>query len=118
VKRGLGILPVIPAQTGAWPFAGFPPSVSMLGTTFEAASWASPFKSGVISQYREAVPFNARHLCVYADGTYVVDHQDEFNPDQGFPLQHALVDCPLGTAVACAVLGGLAGLAIGLAVLD
>jgi hypothetical protein len=116
--RGVGVLPVIPPLTGNWPFAGFPPSVSLLGTTFESATWASPFRSGVQAQYREAMPFNARHLCVYADGQYVIDHEDEFNPDQGFVVQHALVDCPLGTAVACAVVGSLAGLVIGLAVLE
>jgi hypothetical protein len=119
---GVGILPIKPAITGPWTFQGFPEQVDMTGadvpTVFNIATWAWPWYSGVVAQYRAAVPFDAMHMLVYRDGTYVISHVDEINPDLASPLEHALVDAPGPTALACAIVGGLTGFVVGLLVLD
>jgi len=109
---GLGVIPVRPEIAGTWPFQGFPPSVSLGGTTFVQATWAWPY-SGVVAQYRANVPFNAAHLLVYANGTYVVRHLDEYNPDQGYPLEHAVKDAPFATQFVVSVIGLAVGYALG-----
>jgi hypothetical protein len=118
---GVGILPIEPPITGQWPFHGFPGQVELQlgqldGTTtlFTLATWAWPLYSGVVAQYREAVPTDAMHLMVYRDGTFEVGHLDEINPDLGSPLQHAVVDAPLGTTIACGAIGLGLGLVGGL----
>lgn len=111
---GVGTLPVEPPLTGQWPFDGFPASVQLEGVTFNRALWEWPLYSGVIAQFRQAVPTNAMHLLVYRNGFYEISHVDEINPDLGSPLAHAAVDAPLATTIACAVGGGLLGLVVGL----
>ena len=56
------------------------------------ARWTWPFYRGVVGQYREAVAKNARHLFVFGDGHFEIDHIDEANPDQGALLGHFLQD--------------------------
>lgn len=119
--RGVGILPVEPPITGQWPFQGFPEQVELgvlavggPGTIFNLATWAWPLYSGVVAQYREATTTDAMHLMVYRDGTFEIGHLDEVNPDLGSPLQHAVVDAPFGTTIACGALGLGLGLVGGL----
>jgi hypothetical protein len=119
----LGTIPIEPALSGTWPFHGFPSQVQLDISgdgdvrTFALATWAWPLYSGVIEQYREAVSTNAMHLMVYRDGSFVIDHMDEISPDLGNPLQHAVLDAPLGTAIAVAVAAFGLGLIGGLLLL-
>jgi len=115
---GLGILPVLPPITGPWSFQGFPPSVQLDGVPFNQAVWVNPIRSGVVAQYRQAVPVNAMHLLVYADGQYVIDHLDQANPDMGLLLEHASLDAPLATTVACALAGLVFGFIVGASFFD
>lgn len=92
-------------STGAW----FPDDLNVEGRTFRRARWRQPY-AGVIEQYREAVPRNSGHLKVFADGRWVVDHADQYNPDMGYPIQHLLYDHPAGqTALALLPYAGVAG---------
>ncbi len=111
--QGFGIIPVEPPITGTWPFEGFPTEVQLNGRTFAAAVWASPFY-GAVAQYREEVDQNAQHLLVYRDGSYEITHVDEANPDRGYVLQHAALDCPSGLAIGAAIGGVFVGLVTGL----
>jgi len=106
---GLGKIPVIPAITGTWPLGFFPPEVQIAGTTFRRATWASPFLDAA-AQYREVADYDAMHLIVYRNGSFVIDHLDEANPDQGHVLEHAVLDVPLATTIVC----GIAGFGLGL----
>jgi hypothetical protein len=112
----IGTLPVEPPLYGVWSFGGFPDVVELEGAIFNRAEWAWPFYSGVVAQYRQDVATNAMHLLVYRDGSYVVTHLDEFNPDLGFPVEHALVDAPAATCVVLGAVGFAAGLVAGLLV--
>lgn len=115
---GLGILPIEPPLTGTWPYDGFPGQVELEGTTFNLATWAWPLYSGVVAQYREAVPTNAMHLLVYRNGMFEITHIDEINPDLGNPLAHAAVDAPLATTIAMGAIGFGLGLVGGLLLLS
>jgi hypothetical protein len=99
---------------GAWPFTGTPDQVQVSGRTFQLATWRF-FRSGVTAQYRETVPTSSLHILLLDDGSYVVDHQDDFNPDgpQGSPLQHLVKDF-IPSRMGFFVIGGLAlaGLAL------
>lgn len=87
----VGVIPIAPTLRGMWPVVGFPTKLSILGTHYVRAEWKFPRK-GVIAQYREAVPTNSKHLFVLEDGTFVVPHLDEENPDLGSPAKHFLLD--------------------------
>jgi hypothetical protein len=115
--EGLGRYPVEPHIYGPWPFQGLPPVVSLGSQTFMRARVASPFYSGVVGQYREAVPWNSQHMMVYGNGTFVIDHVDEANPDAGHLVAHALLDVNEGVAVGAALFGLALGLGVGLYVL-
>jgi hypothetical protein len=115
---GVGRYPVEPHVSGSWAFQGLPHQVSLNGRTFNRARIASPFYSGVVGQYREAVPWNAQHLMVFGNGMYVVDHVDEANPDYGHLVAHALLDVGEYVAVGSAVLGLALGLVVGLYALE
>lgn len=107
---GLGIIPITPPITGSWPFDYFPETVELNGTrTFRKITWAWPFYSGVVEQYRETIDYDAMHLKVYRDGSFVIDHVDEANPS-AHPFEHAVLDVPLATTIVC----GLAGFGLGL----
>jgi hypothetical protein len=110
---GLGVLPVEPPIAGPWPFAGFPQSVEIAGATFNRACWAWPY-SGVAVQYRQDVPTSSMHLLVYRNGTYMIAHADEWNPDLGFAVEHAVVDAPLATGLVVGTLSFAVGLVAGL----
>ncbi len=69
-----------------------PPEWLHLGErVFRLARWRKAYP-GVVIQYREHVPVRSMHLMVYADGTYSIDHVDDFNPDLGFPVRHLVFD--------------------------
>jgi hypothetical protein len=101
-----------------WPYSGTPDQVQLAGRRFQLATFRF-YRSGVTAQYREAVPTSSLHLLVLDDGTYLVDHQDDFNPDgpQGSPLQHLVKDFIPSRAgffvLAGLALAGLALVAVG-----
>lgn len=91
---------------GRWPFDGFPPSVLLLGRTFDRAKWAAPRRL-VAAQYREAVDHNAMHLMVGADGNWLIEHTDDANPDRGLVLEHTFRDVIQTPVGAFALLGAV-----------
>jgi len=46
----------------------------------------------VALQYRECTPTQSRHLFVHPDGSYTIDHIDDYNPDLGHSLHHFVFD--------------------------
>jgi hypothetical protein len=92
----VGAIPVSPPLRGKWTAKGFPETVNLGSRVFKRAGWQRPIQ-GVVMQYRETSPTNSRHLFVLGDGTFVVDHVDEFNPDGpgGDPLAHFMADVVL-----------------------
>lgn len=91
----IGELPMVPALGGWWTLPNFPERVSIQGRLFRRAGWRQPYE-GVVEQYREEVPCNSRHLKVYSDGRWLVDHVDQDNPDLGRPVEHFFNDHPVG----------------------
>lgn len=91
----------------------FPPSIEIDGKVFNRAIRQQPY-DGVIAQYREAVPRDSMHLLVMQDGTWVIDHVDEYNPDMGHPVRHFIIDHPAGKSLLVAGVGvlGVAGAAV------
>jgi hypothetical protein len=86
---------------GTWTPQGFPPSVVLLGRTFKRAVWAAPRRL-VVAQYREDVDRDSMHLLVRADGSWIVEHTDDANPDRGLLLEHTFRDAiqtPVGAAI-------------------
>lgn len=86
---------------GNWTFQGFPPHVVVLGRPFTRATWAAPRRL-VVEQYREDVDRGAMHLLVKADGTWIIDHTDDANPDRGLLLEHTFRDAiqtPVGAVL-------------------
>jgi hypothetical protein len=81
----VGLVPLEPAETGAWPFEGFPDRVELDGRVYVRARWQRPL-AGVV-QYREDRPTCSRHLLVRS-GRWSIDHIDEHNPDRGRVWQH------------------------------
>jgi hypothetical protein len=73
--------------TGQWPYTTLPAAVHLGKRAFNRAKFVAQ-KPGVVGQYREAVATNAMHLYVLHDGTYVITHLDESNPDMGNALAH------------------------------
>jgi hypothetical protein len=94
---GIGAVRVSPPVRGRWRSSGYPESVTVDGRMYRKAQWKWP-KPGVVAQYREAVRDNSHHLYVLADGTYVINHYDEANPDQGLAFEHLVRDVlkPMG----------------------
>jgi hypothetical protein len=90
---------------GRWTFRGFPPAVSLLGRPFTRAKWQAP-RAGVVAQYREDVDRYSLHLYVLEDGTWIIDHSDDANPDRGLVLEHTFRDVihtPVGALALVAV---------------
>lgn len=87
-ERGERLRPM----TGSWPWRGrYPKAVRLVGTVFRKSGWAWPRK-GVVAQYREARPTGSLHLMVYRGGSFVVDHRDAVNPDEGSAVEHLVKD--------------------------
>ena len=95
-----------------WPFgAELPDRVRLMGRDFVRARFRM-WRAGVVAQYREAVPVNSLHVLVLDDGRYVIDHQDDFNPDQGNSIPHLFADFIPTRAGHFLVLGLVAAVAV------
>ena len=86
-------------RSGFWTLDFFPERVFLDGVLFEKARWRQPYE-GVVEQYREATERNSRHLKVYENGVWQIDHVDGENPDRGNPIKHFFEDHPYGGAAA------------------
>jgi len=91
------MFPLEPPIRAPWSFGDFPEAIEIDGQTFYRAVRKQPYDN-VIEQYRAAVPRDSAHLLVLNDGSYIIDHVDEYNPDMGHPLRHWVVDHPRGMA--------------------
>lgn len=91
VLSSVGAMPITPPIRGRWSAPGFPAEVTMAGRLFRKANWQWPY-TGVVAQYREAIPVNSRHLLVLDDGSFIIDHYDEANPDSGAAFEHLVKD--------------------------
>lgn len=98
--------PLEPPIEGVWPFPDFPEAVEIEDDTFVKTKREQPYE-GVVAQYRQNVARDSGHLLVRSDGTYIIDHVDEYNPDMGHPVKHFLVDHPKGIATAIIGAGAL-----------
>lgn len=109
--------PVDPPIVGPWPFDGFPEAVEIDGIRFFKTARKQTYED-CVEQYRQDSKRDSMHLLVMNDGSFLIDHVDEFNPDQGYPVRHFLVDHPKGVATAVMGAGalGVIGSAIGAAV--
>lgn len=87
---------------GTWTFQGFPDSVVINGRVFKhSKKWAAPYHL-VVAQYREDVDHDSMHLMVKADGTWIIEHTDDANPERGLVLEHTfrdVIQTPLGAAL-------------------
>ena len=112
--RNLGDVSIDPPYTGEWSYQGAPDTVIVLGRGFRRAGWRASYR-GVVDQYREMVPLDSAHLMVLDDGSWRIDHVDQYNPDAGRPIQHFLCDHPIGKGLGlCTIAAGLLALAVGL----
>lgn len=69
-----------------------PPTVVQIkGKLFLLAKWKRRYE-GVLWQYREKATFSSAHLFVHPDGTWSIDHIDDYNPDMGYPVHHFFFD--------------------------
>lgn len=91
VLASVGAVAITPPIRGRWPGPDFPDTVTMSGRLFRKAGWKWPY-TGVVAQYREAIPVNSRHLLVLDDGTFIIDHYDEANPDSDAAFKHLVKD--------------------------
>jgi hypothetical protein len=87
----IGAIPLTKHLTGQWPYQTLPAVVHLGKRRFDRTRFTAQ-KPGVVGQYREAVPENSMHLYVLHDGTYVITHLDESNPDMGGALAHLWKD--------------------------
>jgi hypothetical protein len=87
----VGAIALTTPLKGPWPYTTLPAQVRLNGKLFKKARF-STMKTGVVGQYREAVSTNSMHLYVMANGTYLVTHLDEANPDMGRALEHLFKD--------------------------
>jgi hypothetical protein len=98
-----------------WTLPAFPERITLNGRSFRKAWWRQPY-DGVVEQYREEQARNSMHLKVRNDGTWIVDHIDEDNPDLGRPIEHFFSDHPVGKFLKVAVPVGVIGTALFLGV--
>lgn len=70
-----------------WPVAGLPHVVTLEGRRFVRSVGLSE-RQGTVAHYREDAARNSAHVYVLSDGTYMIDHLDEHNPDHGAVLAH------------------------------
>lgn len=100
------MIPVDPPIVESWelPEGEFPDVIEIDGKTFHRAIRQQGY-DGVICQYREMVPRQSAHLFVMNNGTWQINHIDEYNPDMGYPVRHFIVDHPAGKGVLVAGAG-------------
>lgn len=99
--------------TGLWPWSHYPDVITWERRELRKAKLKQPYE-GVVEQYRETVETDSHHLKVKDDGTWVVDHTDDANPDMDRVAEHFFRDVPLGQGI---VVVGVAALFVGGAVL-
>jgi hypothetical protein len=76
---------------GKWPTVDYPQIIHVAGREFRRAGWYWPYPN-VKAQYRESKAQDSMHLFVLLDGTWIIPHVDDENPDLGNPIQHLLRD--------------------------
>lgn len=106
--------PLEPPYQGDWELTEFPDAIDVDGVIFARAVRKQPYP-GVIEQYREAVERDSMHMLVFQDGSYLVDHVDQYNPDMGAPARHFLTDHTVGRFITC-TLGGFFALGTAMAI--
>lgn len=72
-------------ETGKFPDMSLPDRVKMLGGTFEKSMGIDRHDS--VAHYKETVGKLSRHMYVLPDGTYIIDHRDEWNANK-HPVRH------------------------------
>jgi hypothetical protein len=99
--------PLDPVIEGAWEFGlNYPDAIEIEGHHFNRAIRQQAYQD-TVAQYRESVARDSMHLLVLTNGTWVIDHVDEYNPDMGHPIRHFLVDHPKGIPVVLTGIGAL-----------
>ena len=93
-----------PPLTGLWPFDGLPDRVELEDKIFERSRFFTYAKPGIVAEYRSIEGKNSDHLHVTADGTWYIDHVDEWNPDRGWVLESFFADTHAGKRVKSVVL--------------
>lgn len=92
---------------GQWNLPDFPPRIVWDGAMWVRADVlaleAWPFYPNVVEQYREDAVDHVRHMLVYADRHFGVDHIDEKNPRYDLP-GHIARDATAGQIIACGLL--------------
>ena len=97
---------------GPWKFIDptttlFPKRVIVHGWPFRKAFWNQRYP-GVLAQYREECAHASKHLKVVLNSArpglpptywWIIDHEDAFNPDDGFALAHFFHDYEPGRIV-------------------
>lgn len=103
-----------PPYQGDWALTEFPDAVDVDGVLFCRAVRKQPY-AGVVEQYREAVERDSMHMLIFDDGSYLVDHVDQYNPDMGAPARHFLADHTVGRFLTCTA-GGILALTTAVAI--
>lgn len=113
VRLGMDPMPTTPIvggarlcceESGRWTHEGHPDVVVIEGRTYHRTALAAP-RAGVVAQYREPRCRDTRHLRVYTDGIWRVEHIDAHNPacSVGDAARHLVTDyLGFGNEPACA----------------
>lgn len=117
-RGAVGFADLAQPLRGQWTLNGYPDTVQMLGRTFKRSkTWAAPYRL-VAAQYREDVDHNSMHMMVRQDGTWIIEHTDDANPERGLVLEHTfrdVIQTPLGAVLfSVAIIGTVAGLSYAL----
>ncbi len=98
-----------PPITGRWPFADYPELVAHDGVTYRLEQFWTLDEPGVVAQYRAVDCENARHLKVRSDGSFFIDHTDDYNPACGpaHAAGHGIHDTNFGKLLAAFAVGAL-----------
>lgn len=76
---------------GVWPGTAYPQEIHVNGDLYRRAVWEAPY-DGVVAQYREDREKSSGHVRAYEDGTWELHDVDNWNPDRGRVLEHAVAD--------------------------
>jgi hypothetical protein len=76
-------------RVGDWPYSGLPRAVEIRGRPFSRSLGLS--RHDAVAHYREDVAEHSGHLYVRPDGTYIIDHRDDYNPHHAL-LTHLVKD--------------------------
>lgn len=110
-RTAVGMAELAQPLRGTWTFVGFPDRVTLLGRVFRRSkTWAAPYHL-VVAQYREDVDRHSMHLMVKADGSWIVEHTDDANPERGLVLEHTfrdVIQTPVGAVLFSVAVIGIA----------